>query len=1015
MFTLCASPGYDINLLRQEAHARWLKPSEVLFILQNYESFKIDSEPPQKPPSGSLFLFNRRVLRFFRKDGHAWRRKKDGRAVGEAHEKLKDGDSEGGSSKERAYEHIVLVHYREVAEGRYTGSISNLSPEPNATVDRTTISSNTQSQGLTTGNNEFCEPYHSSCSSSPVEDAISKADERNDSTDGSGKYNSSTRQALKKLAEQLSLEDDDYIHLEKNHPDYPVMNENLQLSSNVGGYVHDSGAGKQVGYADFQSLDVSGNHRMEQTLYLGTSYGFERKESPSWKDMLELSSSSGGSDDYRRTNFLGFNDTPELEAPAKDMLTNGTNTMLFSAERNEGPTISFEELSVLQNSEDTSNGHQLDESELRVQLSASRRYLLGSNNYNESPSSNSLQVRTDDLMLQGNPRTNWMASIPLAVENNTYSTENNIYSTENNIYSTDLRSWFDHYQFNSSLGLDSSLTPVQNQQFSISEISPEWAYCSERTKVIIVGKFLCDPSECSWAAMFGDVEVPIEIVQGGVLRCKAPQHSAGKVTLCVTSANRESCSELREFEFRERPTTAFSTGTSPSMNNAKIAEEQLLLAKFVQLLISQNDSSTTECFGRLNASDDQWQQLIDALESGCENPLGTVDWIIEELLKDKLFSWLSSKSVLSKQEQGIIHLISGLGYEWALNPIINAGVGINFRDANGWTPLHWAAHFGRENMVAALLAAGASAGLVTDPTPQDPVGKTPGFIASARGHKGLAGYLSEIALTSHLFSLTIQECEISKVSAEVEADMALESISQRSAQLRGGSEDELTIRDSLAAVRNATQAAARIQAAFRAHSFRKKQEKAGQFIDDYGMTQEEVLAAAKLHRSQKFDKAALSIQKNYRGWKGRKDFLTFRKHVVKIQAHVRGHQVRKKYREILRAVSVIEKIVLRWRRRGSGLRGFRNEPEPEMVEVEEDEEEEDVAKVFRKQKVDEALEEAVSRVLSVVDSPKARQQYCRVLGRYHQAKADSSTPDEATSRLRDDFTIIEDDDFMYSS
>lgn len=38
---------------------------------------------------GSVFLFNKRVLRFFRKDGHNWRKKKDGRAVGEAHERLK--------------------------------------------------------------------------------------------------------------------------------------------------------------------------------------------------------------------------------------------------------------------------------------------------------------------------------------------------------------------------------------------------------------------------------------------------------------------------------------------------------------------------------------------------------------------------------------------------------------------------------------------------------------------------------------------------------------------------------------------------------------------------------------------------------------------------------------------------------------------------------------------------------------------------------------------------------------
>lgn len=38
---------------------------------------------------GSLFLFNKRVLRFFRRDGHNWRKKRDGRTVGEAHERLK--------------------------------------------------------------------------------------------------------------------------------------------------------------------------------------------------------------------------------------------------------------------------------------------------------------------------------------------------------------------------------------------------------------------------------------------------------------------------------------------------------------------------------------------------------------------------------------------------------------------------------------------------------------------------------------------------------------------------------------------------------------------------------------------------------------------------------------------------------------------------------------------------------------------------------------------------------------
>ena len=38
---------------------------------------------------GSLFLFDRKVLRLFRKDGHNWRKKKDGKTVIEAPERLK--------------------------------------------------------------------------------------------------------------------------------------------------------------------------------------------------------------------------------------------------------------------------------------------------------------------------------------------------------------------------------------------------------------------------------------------------------------------------------------------------------------------------------------------------------------------------------------------------------------------------------------------------------------------------------------------------------------------------------------------------------------------------------------------------------------------------------------------------------------------------------------------------------------------------------------------------------------
>ncbi|KAK1387144.1 hypothetical protein POM88_015322 [Heracleum sosnowskyi] len=39
--------------------------------------------------AGSLFLFDLKVLRYFRRDGHRWRKKKDRKTVREAHEKLK--------------------------------------------------------------------------------------------------------------------------------------------------------------------------------------------------------------------------------------------------------------------------------------------------------------------------------------------------------------------------------------------------------------------------------------------------------------------------------------------------------------------------------------------------------------------------------------------------------------------------------------------------------------------------------------------------------------------------------------------------------------------------------------------------------------------------------------------------------------------------------------------------------------------------------------------------------------
>ena len=226
-------------------------------------------------------------------------------------------------------------------------------------------------------------------------------------------------------------------------------------------------------------------------------------------------------------------------------------------------------------------------------------------------------------------------------------------------------------------------------------------------QVFIIGSFLCQPLVSAWACMLGDVEVPVEIIQDGVLCCEVPSHIPGKVTLCITSGNRESCSEVREFEYRDK-TKNFADPAPLERETTRTPDELLLLVRFGQMLLSEssvsNDNNESGIFIKQKADDDSWSHIIEALLFGGENSSGTINWLLEELLKDKLQVWLTSRSrevdeetgcSLSKKEQGIIHMVAGLGFEWALNPILSCGVNINFRDVNGWTALHWAARFGR--------------------------------------------------------------------------------------------------------------------------------------------------------------------------------------------------------------------------------------------------------------------------------------------------------------------------------
>ncbi|KAJ0256165.1 IPT domain-containing protein [Hirschfeldia incana] len=957
---------YEISTLFQEARTRWLKPPEVYFILKNHERCELTHKAPHKPTSGSLFLYNKRVLKFFRKDGHQWKKKRDGRAISEAHERLQVDNVEAlncyyaqgehdPSFKRRIfwmldleYDHIVLVQYMDVSDGKEgkqsSGTVLQFSLNPS-----THFSSPSYNHHHIGDSSTDIQQQQQSSTSLGIAEANSSVvfNSNSGAEEGSGSsYEFENREAIRRLEEQLSLGDDNAFKTTDPLESLDGL-QLLDFSSDIDHFVP----------------PATVHQRPECSSKLGRCYG--GYVGPQYTVGPPLCSQNESLDSLLSLEYVKDMSHFAQPAPAGHQRLESN-----SLERSYGGYIGTEyspnNLMLVNNGSGGSggSGDQKSESWKDVLEAFGTSIAINSQGSTPSPAKGLPPGMEEDSNWNYSNQTD-QATLFLPQELGSSFQLPTCYSemgaAENNgDYS---RMMNDEGQTTLPLEQEMNHTVEYKQKFTIEDISPEWGYANETTKVIIIGSFLCDPTEStSWACMFGNAQVPFEIIKEGVLRCEAPPCGPGIVNLCITSGDGLSCSEIKEFEYRKTPRS------SPY--------ELSLLVSLVQTLLSDRKSnhlepSTVDC--------DEWSRIIEKIQDGTATSTSAVDWLLQELLKDKLNAWLSARSQssccsLSKEEQGIIHMVSGLGFDWALSPILGHGVNVDLRDSNGWSALHWAAQLGSEKMVAALIASGASPGAVTDPTTQDPVGKTPASIAASNGHKGLAGYLSEVGLTSHLSSLTLEETEDSKETAQAEAEITVKSIAGRSHPVNDDPQ-------SLAALKNAAEAAARIQAAFRAHSFRKRQQKeAARYacLKEYGIYGD----MSKLN-ARSYHSAALSIQKKYRGYKGRKEFLTKRQKAVLIQAHVRGYQTRKQYKVICWAVGLLDKVILRWRRKGVGLKGFRQD-----VESGEESEDEDILRVFRKQKVDGAVNEAFSRVLSMTRSSEARQQYHRVLTGYCKKKAE---------------------------
>ncbi|KAK4483307.1 hypothetical protein RD792_010492 [Penstemon davidsonii] len=844
------------------------------------------------------------MLRNFRKDGHNWKKKKDGKTVKEAHEHLKVGNQErihvyyahGEDNPtfvrrcywllDKSLEHIVLVHYRETKE---------LQGSPSTPGNSSSISQVSEPPGswpLTEKSDSTLDRLYHSCSRSLL-------DQRNSLT---------VENHEQSLYEINTLEWDELL----------VPDDSQKLITRQEGNT-----------AGFEQLN-----QYQMNNYRSCGDGSSNKVHPE-------SSADDVFAQVAESNTMNYNNSSNIPQQ-----TLGLETIVNSQTMNSrmSPLCGADSL------------HNLGENGLQSQDSFGRwmKYMIA-----DSPGS------SDDQALEP------------SISN-------------------------EHQSFTSPM-MDNHRPSAQGQIFNITDVSPAWSLSTEETKVLVVGSFNEGQLPCANSRLFlacGDSVFPVEVVQAGVFRCLISPQTPGVVNLYLTFDGQKPISQVFNFEFRA-PVVPNNT---ISLENKSKWEEFQLKMRLAHLLfasskslsifstrISQNALKDAKAFAQKTSHiSDGWLYLTKKIGDTKISFPQAKDSLFELILQNRLQEWLLEHVVAGhklaerdEQGQGVIHLCAILGYTWAVYPYSCSGLSLDYRDKFGWTALHWAAYYGREKMVAALLSAGAKPNYVTDPTSENPGGCTASDLASTNGFDGLAAYLAEKALVAQFNDMTLA----GNVSGSLQTSM------DGTVNLGDFSEEELYLKDSLAAYRTAADAAARIHAAFREHSFNVRTKAIESLSPE--MEARNIVAAMKIqhafrnYETRKKIAAAARIQYRFRTWKIRKDFLNMRRQTIKIQSVFRGYQARKQYRKIVWSVGVLEKAILRWRLKRKGFRGLQVQP-AEILKVpnQESDVEEDFFRASRKQ-AEERVERSVVRVQAMFRSRQAQEEYRRMKLQYNNATVEN--------------------------
>ncbi|KAK3015645.1 hypothetical protein RJ639_005519 [Escallonia herrerae] len=928
----------DVSNIQEEAKTRWLRPNEIHAILCNHKIFSIHVKPVNLPKSGTIVLFDRKMLRNFRKDGHNWKKKKDGKTVKEAHEHLKVGNDErihvyyahGHDAPtfvrrcywllDRTLEHIVLVHYRE-----------------------------TQEVGLWVLQSRLSLPV---LVQAPLIRLLLGFFQKNLILGLIGRITRARNAGY----QFMNL-------IDRNKSIFTIFREVVLLNLLL--------CGKSAEPNDSMSVNT---HQMR----------LHEINTLEWDELLvsgdhnKLTEPEGGSE---LDDFF-------MELGAQNLIIIFMCKFILALVEN-GSLLQGNSQSVHKvpaNSSFTNRPEQMVGSNsipFNVLDNACFQTVGGPTDMVTVGPADSLEIPTTDALRTQDSFGRWINYIM------TDSPKPVVDPTLEPSISTG------HESFTSPV----SDHPALDKIFSITDVSPAWALSTEETKILVIGFFQDGHPQLAKSNLFcvcGDACVPVEVVQPGVFRCLVLPRKAGVIKLYMSFDGYNPISQVLDFEFRtpENCNSLLQSKDKWEEFRVQMRLAHLLFSTSKSLNIfssraSPNALKEAKVFTQKTLHIvDSWAYLIKSIEDNSVSFSHAKDSLFELALQNRLQEWLLERVVEGRkisdhddQGQGVIHLCSILGYTWAIYPFSWSGLSLDYRDKYGWTALHWAAYYGREKMVAALLSAGAKPNLVTDPTPENPGGCTAADVAYMGGHEGLAAYLAEKGLVEHFKDMTIA----GNVSG------SLQTSTTEAVNPGNLTKEELYLKDTLAAYRTAADVAARIQSAFREQSLKLKT-KAIQSLNP-GDEACNIIAAMKIqHAFRNYDTrkkmaAAVRIQHRFHAWKIRKDYLSMRRQAIKIQAIFRGFQVRRQYRKIVWSVGVVEKAILRWRLKRKGFRGYRGNPsEDDKRPNPETAVEEDFFRASRKQ-AEDRVERSVVRVQAMFRSRRAQEEYRRMKFAHEEAKA----------------------------